>query len=847
MEFLKKRKTVFIYLAAFFLPVLMLGIVMIARNIYPFGDTNILIWDMEVQYINIYGWFRDVLHGNASLFYDFSKSLGGNMYGVFGCYLANPINLLIYFFPVKKIVDFITLATVLKIALSGLFCAIYLKKRFSISSARVIVLLACGYAMMEYNISFSSNLHFLDGVYTLPLLCLGVYTAVRGKGFYGLALSSAYCIFSNWYVGYMCCFFSILYFIFEWVIYEAEAKEKFYAFVRYTISMLTGVFIGSITFIPSILSSTNGKGSLDLTVMLKGFHNNFWIGFKSFMLTSRGNENYDEAAIYVGGFAMVLFFLFFVIKGVKLRERIAGGVILFVVFLSFSLVPLEVIWTMLKQATSFHFRYSFVFSFFIITMAGIAWERLEQNAFQISKLRGGIALGLLISTSLILLSIANKKMASDYVILFLMILTFGILFAFQYFEKMQIKRICFVLIGLFCIGDLTYNAYDTFDHYSISEKLCEKYFDGMNKEIKSVTNSDKEFYRMEKTVSNMTIRDIDYMAAGEGMMFNYNSITHYSSFYDAPVNDFLARMGYCKSNAMWSNYNDVNPVSDSLLGVKYVITNKPPAMMTEVGTSDLPEGYHLYQNDLALPFGFEIDSQAVTPSIGWNPFYNQQKMFRQMLGDSELKSPYSVQTPVDKGDSTWEITAEQSGYAMAFFASGHIGTVDVALDNQVLQEYYSRGCKNVISLGNFIKGDTFTISLLEDNCQLEHNLKVVILREKQFYDIIERLKEKSFLPSYISDDHIEGDYDTLSSTSLVLQVPYDEGWKITDNGKVIEPDTFMNCFIRLNLPSGNHHIEMDYVPPMFNVGCEMTFAGIILLMVLEGFRLWKLKKGKEND
>ena len=103
---------------------------MVILGLWPFGDTSMLLWDMEIQYINIYNWFYDVLHGNASLFYDFSKSLGGNMYGLYGLYLASPFNLLVYFFPPERILYFITLTTIGKIVLAGVFCSLFLRERF---------------------------------------------------------------------------------------------------------------------------------------------------------------------------------------------------------------------------------------------------------------------------------------------------------------------------------------------------------------------------------------------------------------------------------------------------------------------------------------------------------------------------------------------------------------------------------------------------------------------------------------------------------------------------------------------------------------------------------------------
>ena len=113
----KREKNIFSrnivwYFAAFLLTLLILMISMAIDGMFPFGDNSVLKWDLEIQYIDIYAWFRNALHSSEGLFYSFSKSLGGNMFGVFSLYLGSPVNLLIYFFDVEDIPVFLTLATV---------------------------------------------------------------------------------------------------------------------------------------------------------------------------------------------------------------------------------------------------------------------------------------------------------------------------------------------------------------------------------------------------------------------------------------------------------------------------------------------------------------------------------------------------------------------------------------------------------------------------------------------------------------------------------------------------------------------------------------------------------------
>ena len=69
---------IFWYLSAFLLTLFVLFISMTIDGIFPFGDKSVLKWDLEIQYIDIYAWFRNALHNGDGLFYSFSKSLGGS-------------------------------------------------------------------------------------------------------------------------------------------------------------------------------------------------------------------------------------------------------------------------------------------------------------------------------------------------------------------------------------------------------------------------------------------------------------------------------------------------------------------------------------------------------------------------------------------------------------------------------------------------------------------------------------------------------------------------------------------------------------------------------------------------
>ena len=64
----------------------------------PFGNASLAAMDANIQYLDFFSYFKDVLAGDNNLFYTFSKTLGGSNIAVFSYYLSSPFSLLIVFF-----------------------------------------------------------------------------------------------------------------------------------------------------------------------------------------------------------------------------------------------------------------------------------------------------------------------------------------------------------------------------------------------------------------------------------------------------------------------------------------------------------------------------------------------------------------------------------------------------------------------------------------------------------------------------------------------------------------------------------------------------------------------------
>ena len=241
---IQKFKKYKFHLLAFIIPIVVLGFIYIIRC--QLRGSTFFISDSYGQYLPLFSYFKDVIDSKQSLMYSFSKGIGGSMFGTYAYYLASPLNFLIIFFSKQNLYIFFATMVILKLGLSSLFMYIYVSKRKIKQSLKLIVSIC--YALMAYNINYYFHVMWLDGIFLAPLLLLGIEKLIdQNKSLlYGIVLFLA--ILSNYYIGFMLCIFSCLYFSYYLFInYNKQGKK--YIFDRIKKFIITSFLAGMATMI----------------------------------------------------------------------------------------------------------------------------------------------------------------------------------------------------------------------------------------------------------------------------------------------------------------------------------------------------------------------------------------------------------------------------------------------------------------------------------------------------------------------------------------------------------------------------------------------------------------------
>ena len=177
---------------------------------YPSSDVfsanQILVADLSAQYEALFSYLKDVLSGSASLFYSFSKNLGGSMMSTFLYYLSSPLNLILMLGSKEHLMDIMALLILIKIGLCGLFMYVYLNRHFQ-KKGYYLLIFSTFYALMGYNLVYYFNIMWLDVVFLTPLVMLGIDKIVKKESLGLYTFSLALAIISNFYIAYMLCIF----------------------------------------------------------------------------------------------------------------------------------------------------------------------------------------------------------------------------------------------------------------------------------------------------------------------------------------------------------------------------------------------------------------------------------------------------------------------------------------------------------------------------------------------------------------------------------------------------------------------------------------------------------------
>ncbi len=368
----KSDKTVPLALAlSFTLPAVIILINFVACGIAPFGGRTLCSMDGFSQYYPMLMNMSEAIK-KGELFYSFNGALGFNLWAQSGYYTNSLLWLPIYFLPHSLHVSYIDLSILFRLSLAGLFfCLRLIKTHRDASYKRILFLypvLSFAWALNGYMTAFINQIMWTDVVVLLPLVILGIETlAEKGKPYlYITALFIS--IVSCFYLSFMVCIFSVLWFFFLMFKEKLTWKKRFHLTFNFGISSLTAGGMSAVVILPvyKALSLTKAStlgfgGELELNFSLK----EFLLRILPFQKTSL---EYDLPNIYCTVTVFVIFFFFLFSKRFTRRHKAVALIFVTFMFLSMSVNLGEYIWHGFHYPNQLPARQSFLAIFLMISL-----------------------------------------------------------------------------------------------------------------------------------------------------------------------------------------------------------------------------------------------------------------------------------------------------------------------------------------------------------------------------------------------------------------------------------------------------------------------------------------------
>ena len=820
-----KKNVVLSYFFTVAFTIAVLLIVVYRLNVYPFGD-NAYLWTDADQYFAIEHYFGTI-SGVNDIFYSWGNVLGGNALSQLAYYSFSPYNIIFILFNNHMIfaAHAVAYLKILSSAISFCFCLSYF---YDDENYLMKSLLSTSYAFMGYMVFYGWNVSWMDGVIMLPLMLVGLYKIVNKKNILLYVVSLTFALISNFYIGFMLCVMSFIFYI----SITLMVNDKFGLGIKKTIfkygfaSLICGGFCAFL-LIPTYLSLPSSR-KLSLADIFNGMYLNIKpADILSGLFTGQINTLDGNAPlIYVGAFVVVLDILFFISGKICLKKKMISAAVLLTFVFSFQNSFINKIWHGLSNNAWFNYRYSFAFSFVLLLMAYEAYILVREDAF--GKRDYIFAGGLLLTVALFVMQNANEKiqmLGLSYDILFVGIVIVLLVRRCHKYKPFKVFLAVGMVLSLVCNSNLYLKGYGL---QSISAY-------GHNKEIMLdafQTINDSSFYRMDKSFQH---------GRCDGNLFNYRGISNYASTENLENENFIKRLGV-QHSWMHARYNTNLPIAtESLLGIKYILTNTINGKDYEQLGNYNDITY--YRNPYALPIIFGSNSIDNFSLEDMSDFDILNTIWKSMSGlDENVFEENITANDSEDNQKILNVSVVKSGSAYLYVPDGTCTALTIyGMPEDKVINYTSD--QEIYYIGELNEGDSLQITIETDDENYNvDNIKCCIENREEIKKISKLVNQQNLSIREISSSHLAVEYAGQDKV-IITTIPFDEGWRIYDDGKEVTTEKNWNNFVAFQLDdSDEHHIEMIYRPVGYSFGAKMGIASGLLLLLYEIVEFKKSRK-----
>lgn len=829
------------------------GLILACSGIYPFGNKSVLLYDMGNQYAVFHDYFRQVLHGDASIGFTWRGDLGLNFLPIFAYYLASPFSLLMILAPEQYVPEVIVLIMMAKMGAGAAAMAAYLR-RIAPGGKRLAVAFSIPYAVCAWAVAYSFNIMWLDVIYLLPLMLIGVEVLLRRGRALPLAGAVAAAMLVNYYMaGIMLPFVAVMA-VFRYL--DAGGSFRSPAFrshaVRAAVAIGLGALSSGLLLLPSLNGLKNGRTNLlgsdpiPVPVGLSAQTARLFGGTYDWF---QGSPN-----LAAGTVMLVAATLFPLCRRIPRAERLryVGLAVLLI-----GASQTEMVFLLFhdgERPNAFPFRYAFLFAALLVIMGYRALAALERDQ-ALALIRNSALLWLAI---LVTTSYANPDLLRPPVALAAAV---AVGLGAVALSAVSLVRNPGGTAARKAVGFLTaVLVADTFTAGLLESQGQPYAARGVwnahpsmdwDDALRSTAPQNGEFFRSTGIYDNFLNGSL--RSQNESLRYGNYDLNHFSSLASGKLHAALGKLGFTEHiYQTWTAHTGATLLTDALLGYRYFVTTEPLDRSDTVAVRDY-ESARVYQNTATLPVGFLAPGDLAGELTADDPFTAQEQIFDlpgafaapcrsepAATGAVVDRTPdgqtmYTKKRGVKNVTVTWfcEATGSRSHELYAWadnmpWAGLYPGAdlFKITVSGKKPAEYPDVYNNGILDLGH-MDGTSFMVTLTSSLGQFTVPKNFIRALDVKAVDAkIAELNRHALTDVRTSGYGLSGTIDADHAGQVFLSVPDIHGWTVKVDGKKVAADQVLSAFMAVPVSAGTHRISLDFRPPGLRGGALLSLVGV---------------------
>ena len=857
-------------LLSFCFPMLTVLASLIICGCYPYGDRTMLTVDLYHQYAPFVVTFRNKVLSGQSLLYSWNDGLGQEFYAAYANYAASPLNLLAIFFDAKTIPVFIGLVTCLRAGLAGLFMMLFLSENDNRRVDNITVVFACSYALCGWYISYFWNIMWCDAVVLLPLVMLGLRKLLIERKCALYAVSLAILIFSNYYAGFFVCLFLVLFAPCYYVMLFTPGKPKgdpmrlcfktfFGAAFRFAFSSLVAAGATAVLTVPTYLILRHCSATGDALPKDFTLQNNLFDFLGRLMVAANPNIRDGMANVYSGVVAAILLPLFFLLPkrtGITIRHKVCFGLLIFIMYLSFTNRTLNFIWHGLHFPNQIPYRESFLMSFLLVFVAFLTIRRIR--SLNLGTIMGSVAAW----GAFLVLYEKFGKGKEGYIqigamLLFLIIQGAALRIVSDansgkspfYCETLLTVT---MLVEIFAASAVTiglvaeHEGFSYYDSYGRSHAQIHEY-------VTAVEGAEghKNFERSELYPNN--ICDIQ-------ALYDVKGISIFSSTARESFVKYMRNFGFHNNGINGFRNAGLTRVTATLLGVRNLVETESTKSVPALFEKEYTRGnVTSWGNTDALSVGYMVSGKfpdyVPEYSDQGNVFSKTNKWVNAMGIEKDVYKPVYMSATDCVGMSTRDQKNSLILYTIAADDDDDCGFTITVDDAKIGADVYvyagsSKGGNATVTIGETSRKfeirsyqiitlgvyDGTPMTLKVDYYDPPNASPLYVycyqLDTDAYAEMLEKLSDEQLEVTSYDATSLNGTVTAKEAGLLFLTIPYSEGWCAWVDGNKTEITPVNDALMAIKLDAGKHDIRIEYIPAGFKPGVCVTCASVVCIILL---------------